>query len=71
MGEEYNRELCDEKHKGVDKSIEDLKELVKTLFEKLDDFRNKYNNRLNWFYVVAVSALLSMIGNMALTFFNK
>ena len=64
---EYNKELCDERHKRADEKFEQISEKFDTLWTKLDDFREKYTNRLNWFYIVAIGALLSMVGNIALT----
>lgn len=46
MGEEYLKELCDEKHKNIDRNVEDIKKNVNLIFI-----------RLNWFYVIAITTL--------------
>lgn len=48
MGDEFVRDLCDERHKNVEKVLVSIDTKIDTLF-----------NRLNWFYLAAISALAS------------
>ena len=48
MGDEFVKDLCDERHKNVEKVLVSIDTKIDTLF-----------NRLNWFYLAVISALAS------------
>lgn len=52
---EFNRELCDERHRALAEALHEIKENTNKLF-----------NRMNWFYILAIMTLAGVIAN----FFN-
>jgi len=51
--ENYNKELCDERHGNIEKTFS-------RLFDKID----KVANKLNWFYVITIATLALVIANL-------
>lgn len=58
MGDEYNRDLCEERHKNVDRNITDMRSEMNDKFETLF-------GRLNWFYLLAIGTMATCIGSLA------
>ena len=53
---DFNKELCDEKHRN-------LEELVKTINTSIQSLYT----RLNWFYLIAITTLVSSLSAIAFT----
>lgn len=49
---EYNKELCDERHSNIEKTFQ-------RLFNKIDAVSAK----LNWFYLLAIATLIGVVAN--------
>ena len=58
MGEEYNKDLCEERHKHVDRNITDMRSEMNDKFETLF-------GRLNWFYLLAIGTMATCIASLA------
>lgn len=50
MGDEYNKGLCEERHKNIERLLMKIDENTKILF-----------GRLNWFYVLAIGSLVAAV----------
>lgn len=59
MPEEYNKELCEERH-------ENIKEGFERAFTKMGSL----SKTLNRFLLLTISTLLAVLLNIALTYFN-
>jgi len=57
MGEEYNKELCEERHVNIEKAFE-------RAFKKLGGLSNK----LTGFLIVTISTLIAVIINIIMTY---
>ena len=53
MAEEYNKELCDERHHNI-------KDTFDRLFRKVEQIMT----RLLWFYLLAILTLVGVIANL-------
>lgn len=53
MGENFSKDLCDERHKTVEMMFSKIDKNIETLF-----------NRLNWFYVITISALVTAVASL-------
>lgn len=60
MPEEYNKELCDERHSNLDGALTRVFKKFDSVGEKIE----KTNGKLNWFYIVAIGTLLAGIANL-------
>ncbi len=61
MSEEFNKDLCEEKHINIEKAFGNIEKTFGRLFTKT----NGINNRLNWFFIVSITTLLSVIASIA------
>jgi len=60
MAEEYNKELCEERHINIEKAFD-------RAFKKLGAMSNK----LTGFLIITISTLIAVILNILLTFSNN
>jgi hypothetical protein len=56
MGDEYNKEACEERHKNLHETMSRVDKNVDRLFA-----------RLNWFYVLAICTLASAVSAIVLS----
>ena len=56
MESDYNKELCDERHKNLLEMLAKIDKSVVSLY-----------NRLNWFYLIAITTLISSISAVVLS----
>ncbi len=52
MGDEFNKDLCNERHKNVE-----------LMFGKIDKNIESLFGRLNWFYVIAIITLVGVVAS--------
>ena len=62
MSDEYNKELCEERHENLDKALT----RVFGKFDKIGKKFDSFNGKLNWFYIITIATLIGMVGNIAM-----
>lgn len=50
MADEYNKGLCDERHRNIENLLAEINQNIKTLF-----------TRLNWFYALVIGSLAATV----------
>lgn len=76
MADEYNRELCKEKHVTIKEKFDKMetsinnignvvRKEVKEINIKMDNRNAGLHKKMNWFYLIAIATLVTVIVNMA------
>ena len=63
MNGSYNKEFCDERHKNLKETIDEMKSDITSIANILRESTDALHTKINWFYVIAIITLAGVIAN--------